>query len=204
MEVDFPSTLTTIEPFAFQNTSLKEIIIPEGVARIEKSTFSDNQTEAEPSFTKVSLPNTLTYIGEQAFSGCKSLKEITIPDNVTEIAKSAFNGCYNLATVMIGDGVTTIGNTAFQDCGVETIVLGKSVSSIGDNAFNNRSSRDDYYKNLKSITCKGETPASLGKTPFPVDGWETYNYKIYVPSDAVQTYKSAWSAYKNKIQAITE
>ena len=206
--VSLPSTLKEIGKFAFSKTSLKgEIVIPEGVTEIGESAFSVGTSAEGLKITKVQLPESLETIGARAFMGCSELTEITIPDKVTTIEEATFSQCSKLKTVVIGDGVTSIGDRAFQDCSsIETITLGKSVSSIGNKAFNVSSSWDETgYKQLKSITCNSSTPATLGTTPFPVSGtWNTYNYKIYVPSNAVQAYKSAWSDYSGKIQAITE
>lgn len=221
--ITIPETVTFIDQFAFSKTGIKEITVPESVTTLSSSAFDECKSLTKATINaqietldistflnctaleEVTLPESLKTIKRDVFVSCSSLKSITIPDNVTTIGEAAFSRCNGLKEIIIGDGVTTIEKEAFQDCGAETIVLGKSVSSIGNNAFNNRSSYDDYYKNLKSITCKGETPATLGTTPFPVSGgWNTYNYKIYVPSNAVQAYKSAWSDYSSKIQAITE
>lgn len=206
--VSLPSTLKEIGEFAFSKTSLKgEIVIPEGVTEIGESAFSVGTSAEGLKITKVQLPESLETIGARAFMGCSELTEITIPDKVTTIEEATFSQCSKLKTVVIGDGVTKIGDRAFESCSsVETITLGKSVSSIGNKAFNVSSSWDETgYKQLKSITCNSSTPATLGTTPFPVSGgWNTYNYKIYVPSSAVQTYRSAWNAYSSKIQAITE
>ena len=49
------------------------------------------------------------------------LKEIIIPDSVTSIGNSAFSGCDNLTGVVIPDSVTSIGDHAFYDCSNLTI-----------------------------------------------------------------------------------
>ena len=51
------------------------------------------------------------YIG--AFSGCTSLTSVTIPDSVTSIGNNAFEYCTALTSVTIGNGVTSIGGYAF-------------------------------------------------------------------------------------------
>ena len=44
----------------------------------------------------VTIPDSVTNIGNSAFSYCTSLQSIAIPDSVTEIANDAFDGCKNL------------------------------------------------------------------------------------------------------------
>ena len=64
----------------------------------------------------MTIPGSVTTIGDYAFQGCSSLASVTIPDSVTEIGESAFEGCSSLASVTIPGSVTTIGWHAFSGC----------------------------------------------------------------------------------------
>ena len=76
-----------------------------------------------------------------AFMGCSSLMGVTIPDSMTSIGESAFHGCSSLTSIVIPDSVTSIGNQAFRDCSSLTgITIPDSVTSIGDGAFHGCSS----------------------------------------------------------------
>ncbi len=61
------------------------------------------------------IPNSVTSIGQYAFSGCSSLTSITIPNSVTSIGEYAFYWCSGLTSVTIPNSVTGIGNNAFRD-----------------------------------------------------------------------------------------
>ena len=82
------------------------------------------------------IPNTVTSIGDEAFTGCEGLTSIDIPNSVTTIGKSAFSRCPGLTSVTIGNSVTQIGNGAFTWCtGLTNIVIPSSVTSIGFEVF---------------------------------------------------------------------
>ena len=66
--------------------------------------------------TSVTIPNSVTSIGDYAFSDCSGLTSVTIPNSVTSIGDYAFSGCRDLTSVTIPNSVTSIGNMAFLDC----------------------------------------------------------------------------------------
>ena len=66
--------------------------------------------------TSITIPNSVTSIGDSAFRGCSSLTNITIPSSVTSIGDFAFSGCSSLTSVTIPSSVTSIGWGAFYDC----------------------------------------------------------------------------------------
>jgi hypothetical protein len=86
--------------------------------------------------TGVTIPASVTSIEWQAFSGCTGLTGVTIPDSVTSIGYGAFYGCTGLTGVTIPDSVTSIGEGAFEDCtGLTGVTIPASVTSIDYDAF---------------------------------------------------------------------
>ena len=86
--------------------------------------------------TSVTIPNSVTSIGDYAFADCTGLTSVTIPDSVTSIGDYAFHGCTGLTSVTIPNSVTSIGSYAFQYCsGLTSVTIPNSVTSIGDGAF---------------------------------------------------------------------
>ena len=89
----------------------------------------------EETFT---IPNTVTKINSNVFSGKENLKEIIIPDSVTEIGVGAFSGCTNLEKVTMSKNVTSISNWTFSNCrNLTELPVTDSVTEIGDYAFYN-------------------------------------------------------------------
>lgn len=85
---------------------------------------------------KYVIPNSVTYIGPNAFSVCDKLKSINISDSVTIIDFGAFSYCCNLTSVIIPNSVSNIGSSAFYNCsGLVRISIPISVKYIEQNAF---------------------------------------------------------------------
>lgn len=86
----------------------------------------------------VSIPDTVTVIGEEAFAGNETLKGVTIPDSVTAISYNAFKDCTALANIILSDRITKVGPGAFEGCtALTTAQIGKNVSSWGTGVFTN-------------------------------------------------------------------
>ena len=140
-----PNTVTTIAFWAFLNCSgLTSIEIPSSVTGISQQAFSnckglttmrvsdDNQYYDSrdncnaiietASNTVIAgckntiIPNTVTTIGTNAFSGCSEMTSIVIPNSVTTIGYEAFHSCHGLKSINIPNSVSTIDGYAFYYC----------------------------------------------------------------------------------------
>ena len=80
------------------------------------------------SLTNITIPNSVTKIGANAFCGCDSLTNVSISNGVTKIASSAFKDCSGLTNITIPNSVTEIGYGAFEGCsGLNTITMESNV-----------------------------------------------------------------------------
>ena len=139
---------------AYMNSSVKKVVIEEGVTNIGNWAFSECS-----SLTSITIPDSVTNIGAAAFDSCGSLTSITIPGSVTSIGTVAFYNCSGLTSITIPDSVTNIGAAAFDSCGsLTSIVIPNSVTSIESYAFSACSS-------LTSITIP-DSVTSIGNNAF--------------------------------------
>lgn len=156
-------------------------------SQISSITFG-NEVESIPAYLcggmqqlmTISLPKSVTNIGDGAFSGCTSLINIEIPNSVTHIGYVVFSGCTGFTTIEIPNSVTSIGESAFSRCsGLTSVTIPNSVKSIEQGAFSNCSS-------LTSITNYATTPQMIKTNVF--SNVKISKIALYVLKESVAAY----------------
>ena len=110
---------------------LTSITIPNSVSRIGEQAFRDCSGLAY-----INIPNSVTSIGEWAFYGCSGLSSISIPNTITEIGEQTFKGCSGLTSVAIPNSITKIGKEAFSGClGLASVTLPNYIKIIDTETF---------------------------------------------------------------------
>ena len=167
----------TSAPWASQRSSVKSLVIRDGVTGIGSEAFYSCAN-----LVSTAIPDSVTSIGDYAFSECSSLIRLTIPDSVVSIGRSAFYSCSSLMSITLSrsltainqqtffccrslisvtlpDGITAIENGAFNSCeNLSAVTLPEGMQRIGGRAFWN-------CKALKSITIP-ETVKEIGGGAF--------------------------------------
>lgn len=106
-KANLPEGVKAMGTYAFSDCPLKEIRIPASLKELEMGVF--RRTD----ITEITIPSTVEYIGDSAFSNCDGLTEVIIPEGVKEIGHSAFVWCDNLAKVTIPESLEAIGDDIF-------------------------------------------------------------------------------------------
>ena len=149
---------------------------------------------------KITIPSSVTSIGDWAFVNCYGLTSVEIPNSVTSIGEEAFVFCSGLTSVTIPNSVTSIGYEAFSGCrGLTSVTIPNSVTSIGSYTFMD-------CTGLTSVTIEADTPPTIGIYCFySVDNYDNHfplNISIYVPCGSLDTYQTAegWLDYMSRIK----
>lgn len=143
-EIILPKTLTSIGESAFADCKIKSIVIPKSVVELGREIFyktplaSISVEEGNPVFDSrgncnavietatntlrigcpnTVIPNSVTSIGDYAFSGKPGQTSVTIPDGTTSIGSGAFWSDYSLTSIHISKSVVNFGESPFGGCG---------------------------------------------------------------------------------------
>ena len=131
IDVVFSDNVKVIDGYAFAGANVKSVIIGNSVTSIGDGAFSGCTR-----LTSITIPDSVTNIGVAAFSHCSGLTSVTIGSGVTSIGDFVFSGCTSLTSITIPDSVTSIGFEAFSDCtSLTSVTIPDSVTSVGVSAF---------------------------------------------------------------------
>lgn len=134
-------------------SQLTSITIPNSVSSIGNSAFY------KCSLKELYLPNGIFSIGDYAFQHNSNLESITIPNSVVNVGQYAFAECSQLSAINISNKLSSIEDGLFYSClSVASISIPNSVETIGDYAFYN-------CENLRRLAI-GNHVTSIGQHAF--------------------------------------
>ncbi len=141
------------------------------------------------------IPNSITAIGDGAFSRCSGLTSIIIPNSVTSIGGWAFFGCSGLTSVTFNaEKCTEMGSddySVFSACEkLTTLTIGDKVTTIPDYAFR-------YCSKLTKLISLAIEPPTCGN--FAFEKIDKTVCQLFVPEESINKYKAAdqWQEFMN-------
>lgn len=189
-EVVLPTSVTRIGDWAFMNTGLTTMRLPQLTHLGEGALSGCDQ------LTEIEIPGSLKKVGQFAFDESEYLEKVVIQSGVTEIARCAFVFCYRLQTLEWQSPATVkkIGSLAFKCTDFTSVTLPASLTMIGEGAFS-------VCTNLQKVVCEAEVPPAIVDVrnkeyifdDLPADA------VLYVPQGSVEAYSQApgWNVFLN-------
>ena len=119
----------------YENRSLEELTFAEGLLSIGASAFTTYYSNYSTAFKKLTFPNTLVSIADNAFNN-NILTEISFGSGLKSIGERAFYNSSTLTKIVLPDAIETIGRQAFSNANnVRSISLGNSLTEVQTGAF---------------------------------------------------------------------
>ena len=107
---------TVLPNYAFYNSGVEEIVLPDNIVRI----------------------------GKEAFKGCKKLRSIDLGNSIKSIDSQAFAECTNLNSVYLPDSLTILGSNIFKDCSENLVLIANK--RTGSNRLRCKQDDKEWYK----------------------------------------------------------
>lgn len=223
--IEIPEAVTNIGKYAFRQCSkITSINIPHNVTTIGRRAFdgcssittitvNDNNTNYDSrnncnaiietatnilvaGCRNTVIPNSVTELGERAFSFRTGLTSITIPNSVRVLGKGLFLECSDLISVDMPNSITSIPSNTFNSCtSLSSIIIPSGVTQIGEAAFQDCTS-------LIKITSEITNPEIVALDYYTFYNVDKENCILYVPKGTVDIYKNTdfWNQFVNILE----
>lgn len=123
--------VTRLGENCFYESNVTNVTMPNTITTIGNSCFYGCEE-----LSSINLSNSLKSLGEESFKLCKTLKEISIPSSVTHIGECCFKGCHQLTKVQLNTNISELSEGCFADCqSLKSINIPNSVTSLGPGCF---------------------------------------------------------------------
>ena len=184
--INFPTALKSIGYNAFQYNNLPSLQLPSGLETIGGYAFADSKNL---SAIPVVIPQTVTSIGNYAFSNCDQMTSFTFPKTtLTTLGEYALDNCDNLQTVVFPKNLTTIPRSTCGTCKkLSSVTLPENLETVGYAAFYEANS---LYSITLPTTVKTIEPFAFYHVFMPTltlpEGLETIGYQAFRGCDRLK------------------
>ncbi len=126
-----PATVTELAPFAFEScTNLTDIVLPSTLRNIGAWAF------ANTGLTAMNMPNSVRTVDDHAFCACTALTDVKLSSNLQELGAGAFWGCTALNSIELPNRLQSVSYCLFYGCKeLRAVTVPASVQTIEDEAF---------------------------------------------------------------------
>lgn len=167
--------------YFYYNDNIKSVIIGEGITSI----YYDGIFRSDKNLVSVTLPESLTDLGNSTFEYCSNLTTINLPGKLTNIGQEAFSYCSSLSSINLPEGITSIGQEAFSKCtSLSEITWPTNITRIEAGTFSG-------CNNLTSFDFSNIT--SIGNSAFSGCGFKT----IVIPENVTDIGNYVFSGCEN-------
>lgn len=147
---EIPEGILIIDSGAFNTHTVNEsVTLPQSLKYIGEEAFHMSR------ITSLDLPEALVYIGERAFEYCDFLTSVQFPKDLKVIPEKSFSGCQNLKNITFPENLESIEDQAFQGCPIEIIKIPQSLKSLGNDVFTNPKISEVIFKGIPDIIGTG-------------------------------------------------
>lgn len=203
-KIAIPTGIKTIGKDCFTGTDVEEVILPEGIERIEPCAFA-NCTELK----KINFPETLNVIKDRVFLNCHLLTEVILPETLAELGNYAFYDT-GIKQLVLPKRATLVGVSVFGSIKIETIdipkdfILGKTMFFICQNLRTVNFEADWVTIPERCFYhCTSLTEIDISKALFIKDSAFLKCYSLSVSTIPAHTYAETYAFSETGVTDVT-
>ena len=184
---EIPNKITSIGKWALSNTGCSNVTIPSSITIMGDEVFKDCKSLETVTFADgFSLA-----LPQMTFLSCGALKDVTLVGTMGSIGIRAFDGCGSLTTVYIPQGIERVGKQSFQNCNhLTNVTLPSTITQINEQAFKGCST-------LAQIVVEATTVPSTYANAF--DNTTYQHATVYVPNHATYSTVDPWQNFAHLV-----
>ena len=177
-EVKLPRTNKVI--MGASHKFIKKLTIPDTATFINDEAFC-----GLTNLTDITIPQSVCYIGAGAFRKCRQLSNVHLPDILPVIRAETFNGCHHLQKVDFPSTLMSIEEKAFEYCyRLQAVNFPASLNIIGSEAFRFCPLLEDLHFNSRS-------PENISIENNAFDEHVFKTAIVYVPKGCEEAYRNS-------------
>ena len=178
-------SVTEIKASAFANAQIGKLTLPSSISKIGDYAFSGSTLSELIIAENAAVPS----LGKGAFSGCADFSQFILPEGLKAIPDELYKGT-SISEIIIPDDIEVIGVSAFEDCTkITSLDIPKSIKSIGDKAFSGCTS-------LVNVSVNSIYPPECSEDTFGDTSAAGAELKVPIGYSSAYAAAPGWSVFK--------